>query len=68
MSYQKPRLLHTDALDQIVQGFDFTRSDFEDLIDNFTPIDDIPVLLSVSKDDLDRFCFEVYNLMPLAVK
>ena len=59
--YQKPRLLHSDAPDQAVPGFDFTRSDFEDLIDNFTPIDDIPVLLGVSKADLDRFCFEVYN-------
>lgn len=47
--------------DIAVEGFSFTKSDFEDLIDNFTPIDDIPVLLGCSKADLNVFCLSIYN-------
>lgn len=47
--------------DVSVEGFNFTKSEFEDLIDNFTPTNDIPILLGVSKKDLDKFCLSVYN-------
>ena len=49
MNYIKPSLLHPDGdPNQSVPGFSFTRNDFEDLIDNFTDTDSIPVLLGVT--------------------
>lgn len=62
-SYKKPSLLHPDDdPSQTVEGFNFNRNDFEDLIDNFTPLEDIPLLLGVSHADLDRFCYDIYNM------
>ena len=62
MDYKKPSLLHSDGDPlQTVKGFNFTRNDFEDLIDNFTPFDDIPILLGVCHRDLDKFCMQIYR-------
>lgn len=49
------------AQNQRMEEFDFDRDTFEDLIECYTPIDDIPVLLGVSKSDLDFFCKYIYN-------
>lgn len=46
---------------QKMKEFDFDRDTFEDLIESYTPIDDIPVLLGVRKSDLDIFCKYIYN-------
>lgn len=35
---------------------------FEDLIDNFTPVDDILSILNVSEKKLDSFCKKYYNM------
>ena len=63
--YQKPSLLHPEKWgdpNQMVEGLNFTRNDFEDLIDNFCAPEEIAILLQVSNVDLDRFCNEVYNM------
>lgn len=63
MDYNKPGLLHPEGdPNQTVQGFNFNRNDFEDLIDNFTPFEDIPILLGVQHAKLDEFCNEIYNM------
>ncbi len=64
MAYRKPSLLHPDEGNpaQTVNGFDFTRDDFENLIDNFTDQDSIMRILRVSHDDLDVFCNAIYNM------
>lgn len=60
-SYKKPTLI-TPEEDIEVPGFVFTKGDFEDLIDNFTPFEDIPVLLCGSHAKLDEFCMFIYNM------
>lgn len=61
--YQKPSLIRPDGdPDQKAPGFNFTRDDFEDLIDNFTPFEDIPILLQVKHAELDEFCNFIYNM------
>lgn len=63
--YQKPSLLHPEKWgdpNQTVEGLNFTRNDFEDLIDNFAAPEEIAILLQVTPVDLDRFCNEVYNM------
>ena len=47
----------------IVDGYAFDSYTFEDLIDNFTPQDDIPIMLGVTRGDLDYWCRQVYNGM-----
>lgn len=44
-----------------LEGFNFDMDMFENLIDNFTPKEDIPLILGVTKDDLDYFCKKLYN-------
>ena len=46
-----------------LDDYDFDLNTFEDLIDNFTPIDDIPVILNCTVAELDRFCKTCYNGM-----
>ena len=63
--YIKPSLLHPEKWgdpNQTVEGLNFTRNDFEDLIDNFAAPEEIAILLQVTPVDLDRFCNEVYNM------
>ena len=63
--YVKPSLLHPEKWgdpNQTVEGLNFTRNDFEDLIDNFAAPEEIAILLQVTLVDLDRFCNEVYNM------
>lgn len=63
--YTKPSLLHPEKWgdpNQTVEGLNFTRNDFEDLIDNFAAPEEIAILLQVTPVDLDRFCNEVYNM------
>ena len=63
--YQKPSLLHPERWgdpNQTVEGLNFTRNDFEDLIDNFAAPEEIAVLLQVTPVELDKFCNEVYNM------
>lgn len=45
-----------------VEGFNFTKDDFENLIDNFTPPDDIHILLGTNEEGLDIFCLTIYGL------
>ena len=45
-----------------VKGFDFDVDMFENLIDNFVPEENIPVILRCTKADLDRFCNVVYHM------
>ena len=63
--YIKPTFLHPDQWgdpNQTVEGLNFTRDDFEDLIDNFAAPEEIAILLQCSNTDLDRFCEEVYHM------
>ena len=46
---------------QSLPGYSFDMEMFENLIDNFTPKDDIPLILEVSKGNLDKFCMKLYN-------
>lgn len=46
-----------------VPGFNFDMDMFENLIDNFTPMDDIPLILNVNPVDLDKFCQICYNCL-----
>lgn len=62
-NYKKPSFLHPDGNSfQTVEGFNFTRNDFEDLIDNFTDEDTILILLQITRPELDKFCNEVYHM------
>ncbi len=62
MEYKKPSLLHLEGDPyESAPGFNFNRNDFEDLIDNFTPLEDIPILLGVSHGELDTFCNYIYR-------
>ena len=45
-----------------IEGFNFDSYTFEDLIDNFTPEEDIPLVLRCDKSDLDYWCMKVYNV------
>lgn len=45
-----------------IEGFSFDSYTFEDLIDNFTPEEDIPLVLRCDKSDLDYWCMKVYNV------
>lgn len=61
--YKKPSLLHLEGdPNQTAPGFNFTRNDFEDLIDNFTDEDSILKLLQVDRPQLDEFCRYIYNM------
>ena len=55
----RDEFLHRE--NQSLEGFDFDMDMFENLIDNFTPMEDIPLLLNVGKADLDYFCMRLYN-------
>lgn len=55
----RDEFLHRD--NQSLEGFDFDMDMFENLIDNFTPMEDIPLLLNVSKANLDYFCMRLYG-------
>ena len=46
----------------VVEGFDFDVDTFENLIDCFTPKENISVILGVSNHDLDNFCNIVYGM------
>lgn len=62
-TYKKPSLLHPEGNPyETAPGFNFTRDDFENLIDDFTPVNDIPVLLGVKDYELDKFCNYIYNM------
>ena len=61
--YKRPSLIRPDGdPDQTAPGFNFTRNDFEDLVDYFTPFEDIPILLGVKHAELDEFCKYIYNM------
>lgn len=61
--YVKPSLLHPEGNPfDTAPGFNFNRNDFEDLIDDFTPKDDVPILLGVTHSELNKFCSYVYNM------
>lgn len=62
-NYKRPSLINPEGdPNQTAPGFSFTRNDFEDLIDNFTPFEDIPILLGVKHVELDEFCNHIYNM------
>lgn len=44
------------------KGFDFDMDTFENLIDFFTPMDNIPLILRCSVSKLNNFCQECYNM------
>lgn len=46
----------------VVDGFPFDSYTFEDLIENFTPVEDLPIILGVHRDTLDYWCEQVYNM------
>ncbi|WP_281512171.1 hypothetical protein [Mammaliicoccus vitulinus] len=45
-----------------IDSFKFTIEEFENLIDLWTPFDEIPVLLRTTLQTLDDFCKQVYNM------
>lgn len=45
-----------------VPGFSFDVNTFEDLIDSWTPMENIPKILGCRTDDLDVFCLKVYRM------
>ncbi len=46
---------------KLLNDFTFSRDQFEDAIDCFTPIDEVRLVLHTSKAELDRFCSIVYS-------
>lgn len=46
---------------RFVEGFNFSTDDFEDLIEFFTPLEDIYAILGVSYKELDEFCRLAYG-------
>ena len=57
---RRDEFLHREC--KTVEGFAFDSFTFEDLIDNFTPEEDIPLVLRCDKSDLDYWCMKVYNV------
>ena len=57
---RRDEFLHRENV--VIDGFAFDSYTFEDLIDNFTPEDDIPLVLRCDKSDLDYWCMKVYNV------
>lgn len=57
---RRDEFLHRENV--VIEGFAFDSYTFEDLIDNFTPEEDIPLVLRVDKSDLDYWCMKVYNV------
>ena len=57
---RRDEFLHRENV--VVDGFAFDSYTFEDLIDNFTPEEDIPLVLRVNKSQLDYWCMQVYNV------
>lgn len=55
MNPLKRKNLHPD-------GFDFDMDTFENLIDFFTPMENIPVILRCDYKTLDNFCKICYNM------
>lgn len=51
-----------DTKPKKVKGFDFDTNTFEDLLDNFTPMEDVHVLLGIAEKDLDVFCQRAYGM------
>ena len=55
---------HADFLNRenkTVDGFAFDQDTFENLIDYYTPLNDIPVILNVGIAELDVFCKALYG-------
>lgn len=45
-----------------VKGFEFDTNTFEDLLDNFTPMEDVHTILGITEADLDVFCKRAYGM------
>ena len=60
--YSYKELLSRRRQNCTIEGFDFDVDTFENLIDCFTPMKNIPVILGVSASDMDRFCNIVYGM------
>ena len=55
---------HHDFLNrenQVIDGFSFDQDTFENLIDYYTPLNDIPLILNVTGVQLDTFCKTIYG-------
>lgn len=46
---------------KLLDEFTFSREQFEDAIDCFTPLDEVRLVLHTSKAELDRFCSIAYS-------
>ena len=55
-------LLQNKRENKTVPGFDFDVNTFENLIDSFTPLESIPVILGTPRASLDNFCSIVYGM------
>ena len=44
-----------------IEGFDFDTDTFENILAAFTPKENVPVILGVSKSKLDEFCYKAYG-------
>ena len=60
--YSYKELLSRRRQNVKVDGFDFDVDTFENLIDCFTPMPSISIILGVSNHDLDNFCHIVYGM------
>lgn len=65
LNYEVP--VYDDLLDPkrkntSIPGFDFDVDTFENLIDNFVPIQNIPLILGVHSGQLDKFCQRAYGM------
>jgi len=45
-----------------IEGFDFDTDTFENIIDAFTPKENVPLILGVPKSKLDDFCYKAYGM------
>lgn len=55
-------LLDPNRKNTKIYGFDFDVDTFENLIDCFTPKENIPVILGVQRSKLDVFCNRAYGM------
>lgn len=59
---ERRKRLEREGRDRSPEGFDFDADDIEQLVDSFTPKDEIPLILEATAKQMDEFCRIAYGM------